>query len=172
MDLEKLFRSYEARLDPVERAAIQAAPVTSRPLPGQPETFFSLKLQEMRRHEHDLALCGRPMLGGHWETCRTSFKYFDGCLRLAEFELRHQIIRSWPGFVLLLHKLYGPFILPWAAPLFLAAVGLAGMPRVSFELAEVLDFASHMPCQSEPVPEVEPVAWPTRSSRDIAHWAR
>lgn len=144
MDLVQVFRGYEARLDWVERAAIQAAPVTTRPLPGQPETFFPLKLQEMRRHEHEWALGVRPILGGTWDECRTSFKNFDRLLHLAEFELRYQIIRSWPGFVLLLHKLYGPFILPWAPPLFLAAVGLPSMPVVEFDVAEVLGFARQL----------------------------
>jgi hypothetical protein len=132
----------------VERAALQAAPVTTRPLPGQPETFFSLKLQEMRRHEHDFALGVKLILSGTWDECRSSFKNFDRCLRLAEFELRHGIIRSWPGLVLLLRKLYGPFILPWAAPLFMAAVALPAMPQVHFDAEEVLAFASQLTRQA------------------------
>lgn len=143
MDLVEVFRGYEARLDWVERAAIQAAPVTTRPLPGQPETFFSLKLQEMRWKAHALIIYDSTVLrqqGLDW----ISYTRFGSCLKLAEFELRYRIIRSWPGFVLLLHKLYRPFILPWAAPLFLAAVGLPDMPPVEFDLAEALAFARQL----------------------------
>jgi hypothetical protein len=143
MDLETLFRSYEARLDFVERAAIQAAPVTTRPLPGQPETFFSLKLQEMRWKAHGLARYNISVLRQRGLDPE-DYGRFGGCLKLAEFELRYRIIRSWPGFVLLLHKLYGPFILPWAAPLFLGAVALPNMPAAEFDVGEVLAFARQL----------------------------
>lgn len=143
MELVSVFRAYEARLDLVERAAIQAAPVTSRPLPGQPETFFSCKLQEMRWKAHALAAYNISVLRQRGPDLRFHSR-FDVCLTLCEFELRYRIIRSWPGFVLLLHKLYGPLILPWAAPLFLAALALPTMPAVEFDVAEVLAFARQL----------------------------
>ena len=144
MDLAHVFRDYEGRLSFGERAGVVAAPLTGPPLPGQPESFFSLELQEMRWLVHrEVRFLGHDLARGR-DQARKSYKHFESLMVVAEFELRHLVVRSWPGFVLLFHKLFGPVILPWAAPLFLSAVALPAMPDVEFDLSEVLGFAKQL----------------------------
>ncbi len=137
--------SYEARLSPLERASIQAAPVVQRPLENESFTHLPVELVVARwmAHEPVIAIAGSLARGGLALEVKNT--RFAECLAIACFELRFRCVESWPGFALLFHKMFGPAVWPWLPSLFLAAVAQAHMPRPQFDLDEVLGFLEKLP---------------------------
>jgi hypothetical protein len=132
--------SYEARISPLERASIQAAPVRERPLEKEPFTYFPAEIVTARWKAHvQVPFIAESLAKGYLELEVVNVRFAE-CLVIACFELRHRLVESWPAFAMLFHKMFGPAVLPWLPSLFLAAVGQANIPRPQFELEEVLNF--------------------------------
>ena len=138
--LEVVLRGFEGRIDMIERASLAAAPVRFSPASNEINTFVSNELQEQRRRSHDCLPFLRFQLGEVKHDLSRDPELFGMCLKLAMFELRHRFVLGWPGFVLVFMKLLGAEHAPWFPALFLGAVATPNMPRVAFELDEVLSF--------------------------------
>jgi hypothetical protein len=136
----ELLASYQSRISDLERVSIHAAPIVHRPLPKEPLTHFSADLVTARFKAHvHVPQIAASIAAGHVSLHVTNVCFAE-CLALACFELRHGFVASWPGFAVLFHKLFGVGVVPWLPSLFLAVLGQPAMPRLQFDLEEVLRF--------------------------------
>ena len=138
--LEAVLHGFEGRIDMIERASVAAAPVRFSPASNEINAFVSNELQEQRRRGHDCLPVLRFQLSEAGHDISRDPELFGMCMKLAFFELRHRFVLGWPGFVLVFVKLLGAENAAWFPALFLGAVATPNMPRVAFELDEVLSF--------------------------------
>lgn len=142
--------AYEERISFLERSAIQLAPLRVMLTPDHVNAYFPYELLRLRREAHAyvtsivFSLGKRRMELEDFDIC------FTHCLAIANFELRHGLVASWPGFALLFHKMFGDAVLPWLPSLFLEALGQGHLPRPQFDLDEVLNFHERHPVASLP----------------------
>ena len=131
--------SYEHRISGAERACIANSPVThSSAVSGT--SLLEIGFDLGRKNEHTLVPDVREKLDRLGADLLVNDEAYGTCMRLAAFELRNENVTSWPAFALLFRKMLGDRVVPWLPSLFLGAVGIAGVPKVEFDLEEVLGF--------------------------------
>ena len=138
-DDDEPWASYERRISDSERACIANSPaILSSTVSGA--SLLETGLDLARQSEHTLVPHVREKLDRLGANFKLNDKVYGTCMRLAAFELRNGNVTSWPAFALLFRKMLGDCVIPWLPSLFLGAVGTAGVPRVKFDLDEVLGF--------------------------------
>lgn len=132
---------FKLRISDVERVMIALAPVLVRPLRDEPHVHCPYALALARFNAHTQVPFYAVRIAGGKLAINSTEKRFTECLSVAVFELRHQTVAGWPGFALLMQRLFGDNIAPWLPALFLAAIAQPAMPRPDFDLDEVLAFS-------------------------------
>ena len=138
-DNDEPWASYEQRISDAERACIANSPVTLNGM-GSGASLLEAGFDLARQSEHTLVPHLRERLDRLGADFKLNDEVYGTCMRLAAFELRNGNVIGWPAFALLFRKMLGDRVIPWLPSLFLGAVGTADMPRVEFDLDEVLGF--------------------------------
>ncbi|MCB1440668.1 MAG: hypothetical protein KDJ63_12920 [Nitratireductor sp.] len=135
------FLGHASHLTPVERVLLGRTPTAHAKDREQEVAFLPAGLEDLRFAAHmDRHRITSLLKRG--TDVQVNPEGFGLALKLAAFELSHEGITTWAGFVLIMQKLVGDQILPWLPALYRAAAALPGAKVPAFAAGDIAAFAA------------------------------